>query len=191
MATYEQMLVEYKRLAKRADQRLVRIEQYANQPNYQGMTKFAYSKAMRDIKAYSGQGAKRFNTAPPKNPKQLQAKINDIKAFLEAPSSTKKGVTNIYKQRVATFNQHYGTNFTWQEYGAFFESSEWDKIKSEFRYADTLVKAVASIKRAGADLNPEMIKSASKNMILDKDEVVDEIAKKLIKKGFTYLKMFI
>lgn len=191
MATYEQMLAEYKRLAKRADQRLVRIEQYSKQPNYQGMTKFAYSKAMRNIHAYSGQGANRFNTAPPKNPKQLQAKIDDIKAFLEAPTSTKLGTTRVYKDRVKTFNENHGTNFTWQEYGAFFESAEWEKIKSEFKYSETLVQAIASIRRKGEEIKPDMIKKANmQNMLLDEDEVVDELAKRLLKRGFTYAKMF-
>lgn len=192
MATYDELLKEYKTLSMRADKRMQRIEQYAKEPGYKGMLNFSYARAMRDIKAYSGQGGTRWGTKPPASKSQLQAKINDMKAFLESPSSTKRGITSVYKQRVKTFNAHYGTDFTWQEYGAFFESAEWDKIKNEFRYSDTVVKAIASIKKAGKDIDPkDIIGANAKNIILDKeDDIVDEIAKMLLKRGFSYLKMF-
>lgn len=195
MATHEQLLAEYKKLAKQADQRLVRIEKYASDPNnqhFKGMEKFAYRVAQKNIETYSGPGAKRFNTTAPDTDEKLQSKINDIKAFLEAPSSTKRGLTSVYKERAATFNENHGTNFTWQEYGTFFESAEWDKIKNDFKYTQTLIKAIAAIRKSGKDINEDMIKKGiSDNMILDKDLVVDEIAKKLLSKGYTYKKLFL
>ena len=48
---YAALVKEYRKLAKRADQRLVRLERYAQQPKYSNVTQFAYKKAMRDIRS--------------------------------------------------------------------------------------------------------------------------------------------
>ena len=71
---------EYRKLAKRADQRLLRLEEYAGRKGFSGILSFAYRVAKRDIRSWSGDTQKkpRFNTAPPKNTNQLKAKIADI-----------------------------------------------------------------------------------------------------------------
>ena len=119
---YDDLVKVYRTLAKSADQRLVRLEQYSNQKNFKTAIKWAYARAQRDIKAWSGQDATRFNTKPPASKQVLRAKIEDIKTFLKAPSSTKKGIIEIYKQKADTFNANHHTNFTWEQIGKFFES---------------------------------------------------------------------
>lgn len=120
---YDDLVKIYRTLAKSADQRLVRLEQYSNQKNFKTAIKWAYARAQRDIHAWSGQDATRFNTKPPKSESALRSKIEDIKTFLKAPSSTKKGIIEIYKQKADTFNaNHPGANFTWEQLGKFFES---------------------------------------------------------------------
>ena len=52
---------EYKQLAKRADQRLVRIEKLVNDPLYANVDKFAYARAKKDIEHIFGAGNNRFN----------------------------------------------------------------------------------------------------------------------------------
>ena len=108
----------YRRLAKVADQRLVRLEQLAEQEYYQGASKWAYNRAQKDIQRW-GSGS-RFNTAPPANTNSLKAKINDIRAFLEAPTSTKSGITDVYQRRAKTINDTYGTNLTWEDIAKFY-----------------------------------------------------------------------
>ena len=86
----------YKRLAKTADQRLVRLERLATEPGYEKVTQYAYAKAMRDIENYGG--GKRFNVKPPLKEDGtvdntlLREKLADLRAFLTSVSSTKKGI---------------------------------------------------------------------------------------------------
>ena len=66
----------YTRLAKQADQRLVRLEKLSNEPGFENVKKYAYAAAMRDIESYGGAGKKmRFNTKPPKAPQLFREKI--------------------------------------------------------------------------------------------------------------------
>ena len=132
---------EYRRLAKRADQRMVRIEDLAkSNPEYAGIKEFAYKRALRDIRSWSGENASRFNTKPPSNTNKLKAKIADIKRFLESASSTiaatkeTKGIKQIYQDRAETINKKYDTNFNWRDLAKLFESGVWKKIKSSDSY---------------------------------------------------------
>ena len=188
MAKYEDLLKDYRSLAKKADQRLVRIEKYSEQEHYKGMKTYAYARAQKDIQAWSGGAATRFNTAPPKNVQQLQAKINDIKEFLAMPTSTKSGVTSIYKKRADTINKKYGTKFKWQDLANFFESDLFKKLDSKYG-SDTLIISIGVIK--DLDLSPKEIEEVIKsNIKVSDDEVVDEITKALLKQGLTSKDLF-
>lgn len=147
----------YHRLAKSADQRLVRLEKAAEEENYGHATEWAYARAMRDIKAWSGDEAKRFNTAPPKTKAQLLAKIEDIKTFLEAPTSTKKGIKATLQKRANTLNERYGTDFSWNDVGTFFESKLHDKIDFNMS-SSTKLKAIGKIMKNADDIEKELEK---------------------------------
>lgn len=143
---------EYRKLAKRADQRLVRLEQLAKSPEHSGVLNFAYRKAQRDIRAWSGESASRFNTKPPSNTNQLKAKIADIKRFLSSASSTigrtaeTKGIRKIYQDRADTINERYGTDFNWRDLARLFESNLYKKIKSKDDYdSKTEMQTIANI----------------------------------------------
>lgn len=122
----------YRRLAKTADQRLVRLERLAKQPNYEPAELWAYRRARLDITKWNGGKSPelyRFNVNMPKDPEKLLAKINDIKTFLTRPTSTKKGITEVYKKRAETINRKFGTNFSWQQMAKYFQSGAaeyWD-----------------------------------------------------------------
>lgn len=135
----------YRRIAKVADQRLVRLERLAQESGYGNADQWAYKKAMRDISTWSGDSATRFNTKPPSNMKQLQAKINDIKSFLGAPSSTKAGIKSVYQQRANTINDKYGTNFSTSDLESLFSSSFWKKVDAKKIDSDTVMKAIGYI----------------------------------------------
>lgn len=151
---YNELVKEYRKLAKKADARLRKLEEYQHQKNYKTATKYAYARAQRDIKQWGGK--KRFNTEAPKSITGVQAKINDIKTFLDAPSSTKRGITNIYKKRADTIKEKYGTNFTWQEMGNYFESGTAEKL-SNILGSKTALKVIAEVQNS-----PEDIKKAIK-----------------------------
>lgn len=149
---YDALVKEYRKLAKRADQRLVRLERYAKQPKYKNVTEFAYKVAMRDIRSWSGENANRFNTKPPAKIQSLKAKISDIEKFLQSASSSIKptkdnavykeidgqkilisgGIDLTYQKRAATLNERYGTDITWENIGQIFESALYRKMSKKY-----------------------------------------------------------
>lgn len=141
----------YRRIAKVADQRLVRLERLADQPGYGNATQWAYRQAMTSIETWSGEGAKRFNVKPPEDIHALRAKINDIKTFLGKPSSTKAGITQIYQKRVKTINDNHGTHFTVNDMIKLFGDGDLDKILEKMGGSDTTVEAVGYIKDNAKD----------------------------------------
>ena len=146
----------YRRLAKQADQRLVRLESYQHDRNFTDIKEWAYARAQVDISKWSGPDAKRFNTAPPMkkvgdemvlDATRLRSKIRDIKTFLEAPTSTKKGTIEVYQHRVDKINKDHGTNFTWKDFAKFTESATFEQMDSKFA-SKTVLKAVGAIQKA-------------------------------------------
>lgn len=188
----EDLLREYRRLAKRADQRLVRLERYAEKTGFESVKKYAYRVAMRDIRAWSGSEAKRFNTKAPKNTNQLKAKIADIKKFLESASSTlkptkeTKGILAVYESRANTINDKYGTNFTWESLATFYESGINEKLDSKYD-SKTKMEIIAEIQANRSDVE-SMIKGKVANINVSDDvlafqvnEVIKEYGKEVIK----------
>ena len=116
---YQKLAKEARKLAKRANQRMLRLERYAQEKAYQGVLEFSYDIAQKQIKAlYGKQGEKlRFTEKQRLVPvsdgtKQLEGsdlykqnvymlrhKINAMQEFLASESSTKG---NIYKIDPAT-----------------------------------------------------------------------------------------
>lgn len=157
----------YRRLAKTADQRLVRLERYGEEEFYKTARQWAYARAVQDIKKWRqpGEGIDlfRFNTKPPKDPEDLLAKINDIKTFLESPTSTKKGITDVYKKRAATVNKKYTANFTWQQLAKFYTTGEADLWDAKFG-SKTALKTIGQIQLHKKEIK-DKIKAADKKDI--------------------------
>lgn len=198
----EDNLAYFKRLAKVADQRLVRLEKLVatdTTGHFKGADKMAYRAAMRDIEHYSpGSKKKRFNTAvdmtAPGANMILQGKINAIIKFLDSPSSSKAGIVAVYEARTKTINEKYGTNFTWQELGKLYESLSAGKIDSQIG-SDTLLRAYNYLKQK-RKVTDDIEKSKSlmylsdeeKEIIIEKrlkesgvksDDIIESVAEKL------------
>lgn len=179
MATYQDLLSEYKKLAKRADQRLVRLERAAELPGYKTATKWAYARAVKDIEHWSGTSGKpRFNTKAPENAQQLQAKINDIKQFLEAPTSTKSGITSVYKKRADTINKQYGTNFKWQDMANYYQSGMAKTLSEQFG-SKTALKTIAEVQKNKKQIVEDIKKSQESNIVVA-DEMIQETVNDLL-----------
>ena len=190
----ESELQYYRSLAKQADQRLRRLEDYASQKGFENVTKWAYADAMRDIHE-KNPWADRFDQLSMifKNEKgqldinSLRGATNRVKAFLESPSSTKRGIKKVYQTRAKTVNEKYGTNFTWEEIGQYFDRSVFDKYDKQLKESGIAIRVMGVMKKA-QELSPDQLAEfISKDMhIADQDEVVREIARDLLKSGLTY-----
>ena len=179
----ESDLQYYKRLAKVADQRLVRLEQLSKQEGFEKVTRFAYERAMRDLELYGG--GKRFNTKPPLNAdgtvdnRLLSEKLADMRSFLSSVTSTKQGIVSVYTERAKTFNTQFGTNYSWQDLADFYQSGDADKALQAASSA-TVQKAIGKIQHAKEQMLKEMNKNAK--VTLDKeDKIVYKKAMELLK----------
>lgn len=174
MSEYTDLLAKYKRLAKRADQRLVRIEQYSNLKYYKGIKSYSYKKAIKAITGYN-ENSRRFNAkkSTPKTLEGLKTQIKAMETFLNSPTSTKRGLNKVYKQRVDTINKKYGTSFTWQELAIFFDSGLAEKMDAKLG-SRTMLQTIGKLQAMKSDVI-EAIKNANvKDLRIDDNEAVNK-----------------
>lgn len=198
---YINAYIEYRQKAKKADQRLVRLEALAYDKHFAGLLEFAYARAINDIQSWGGN--KRFNTAPPTTVTKIEAKIADIDTFLAKATSNKRDIMRFYNKRAKTMTDRYGkkvgVEFTWQEIANFYERAEALNIDTK-KASKTLVRALAVIKKAQSDNKDseqvakddeealaKQIKDISEQIErVDASQVVKRKALALIKQGYTY-----
>lgn len=173
----------YRRLAKTADQRLVRLEKYSGDEYYKVASRWAYARAVQDIKKWQSKGDKfdqfRFNTKPPKDPEDLLAKINDIKTFLESPTSTKKGITDVYKKRAATVNKRYGTSFTWQQLAKYYTSGQAELWEAKFG-SKTALRTIGQIQKHAKRLMKSILNADNKDIRVVDNELLQKTVDKAL-----------
>lgn len=183
---------EYRQLAKRADQKLVRLEALSHEKHFEGVLEFAYKGAIRDIKSWGGN--KRFNTAPPTKLTELQAKISDIKKFESKTTITKTKIVKMYKKRADTFNKKYGkefgVKFTWEDIANYYEDTNGQReaiklaSKTEVRVL-AVMKKLADKKQAEGALNTrERVEK-----ITGKDKILAHEVNRLLEQGLDYSKL--
>lgn len=176
---YDSLLKQYKKLAKRADQRLVRLEDMSQKAGFRNVLKYAYKHAMRAIQAWSGEGAKRFNTKAPSRIDQLRSKIRDIESFLSKASSRTGGIRSVYKKRAQTINKRFGTNFSWEDLGKFFESPEFEKYGTEDSRngfgSDTYMLAIGVMQDNEKDLVKALKENRPINIDIENDKVREAV----------------
>jgi hypothetical protein len=167
---YDNLVAEYRRLAKRADQRLVRLEAYSHDEGFKTAKQWAYARAQKDIAHWGG--GKRFNTAPPKSKAQLKAKISDIKQFLESETSTKKGIINVYKRKADTINKRYGTHFTWENLATYYKSGLAEKMNNSFG-SKTALKVIGTMQKNDKDVIKAIKEHSEKNLQLSDNKIIN------------------
>lgn len=170
----------YRKLAKRADQRLVRLEKLAQEDDFDDVKKYAYNKAMKDLHAQFGENALRFNrTTKGMSRRKLQSLINDVAVFLSSQSSTKTGIIETYEQRAQKLNERIGggSNFTWRDFAKMFEMADYqaDKVKGG---SSTMLRAFGAIFRMQDD--KDAVEAANEGTyVFAKDPVVNDLAMQL------------
>ena len=139
----------YIRLAKQADQRLVRLQKLSHEEGYEAVTSYAYASAMNDLKNF---GQKRFNAKVPDPTTEegaflFREKLAAVKEFLKSPSSSKSGIRDIYQTKVETLNKKYGTSFGWEDMADFFNTGYAEKLFNELKASKTVMKAIGVIQK--------------------------------------------
>lgn len=156
---------EYVKLAKRADQRLVRLEQLEAKPGFENVTKYAYAWAQKNLQRWSGKPeGSRFNAAIPSDIKSLEAKLHIVKQFLDMQTSTKGGILKTYKKRADALNKKYGTNFTWQDLSKYFNSSIAERAAAKFG-SKTALRVIGQMQKKSDEVI-NAIKSKSENTVM-------------------------
>lgn len=157
---YQKLKKEYVKLAKRADQRLVRLERrFKTVPELEGM---AYRRAVFDIFKLTGIGGNpRFNRAIPKDIKHLRRAVKNVERFLGAVTSTWKGyIRKDVQKRVDTLNEKYTTNYTAEDLQRLGASGIIDRFKDKGG-SETGMKALGFVQRKKAELK-ELVDKARK-----------------------------
>ena len=182
-SSYDDLVKEYRKLAKRADQRLVRLEKLSTQKDFKQVKQWAYKNAVTDALEWGASPDKpRFNIKPPKSTISLKAKIQDIKNFLEKPTSTKAGIIKVYDKKAKTLNEkykEYGLDLTWSDVGTFFESALYKKLSKKYA-SGTVIKAIATMKKnEGQILKDFQQQKASHVKTEDNDMIIDDAIKRM------------
>lgn len=175
-----ELLKIYRTAAKAADMRLVRLERLTKEENFKVAEKWAYARALRDIQAWSGEDATRFNVKPPKTNVGLTAKIEDIKTFLRSKTSTKIGIKSGFIQKANKINEEYGTSFTWDQVGKFFESKQWESVRGDLE-SKTTMKAIARVRKFDKAKLEAAVKKADASDLRLPDTQVNRVIKDIIK----------
>ena len=179
MADRALLTEQYKKLAKHANMRLLRLEKRAG--SNPALLDWAYAHAQEDIRKWRGSGKHRYpSTVKQDAPiSQLQARIADVEKFLEMETSTISGVKRINDKRVDTINKKFDTDFTASDYQQFARSGMLDKLKARFG-SQTMWSAVRQIQNNMDTLVKQMKQHKAREIIVDEDDpilqaTVDEI----------------
>lgn len=183
-ANYVNLLSEYNKLAKKADRRMRNLEKLSQEPGFQNVTKYAYARAKRDIEAWTPPGGNdklpRWQRNAPADTRTLKAKIKDIESFLKAPTSTKRGILDVYKKRVDTINKRYGTSFTWQDLAEYFDTGL--KDKTDKYGSKTVLLAIGRIQKSKEQVLEDFMNHKPTSMKIA-DETYTDASGKEVKYG--------
>ena len=177
---HDALMKEYRKIAKAADMRLVRLEKISTTDNFKNADKWSYARAERDIKEWGGPEATRFNIKPPKGDANVRAKIEDMLTFMRAQTSTKTGIKSVHQKRAETINKEYGTNFTWEDLAKFYKSDLAKKM-DESLGSPVKMKVLAEIRKKKKDIKKAIEENREKDLRVP-DNMVGELVKDTVKK---------
>ena len=210
---WEAVSKESRKLAKRANQRLVRLEMYAEREGLSEILKYAYDKASTYITKQLGVGKKglpRFKEHVKlydiddgsgvvdeadlykKNVQIQRHRIKEMQEFLGSESSvlgTKKyGINRIYDKRTKTINdqflKEYGLKMTDNDVKRFFDSKKQAKL-AEVVGSDLMFAVASVMKKHNLKSNKRDLEKFMKSHIdLSKNDLSIEDIK--ARKGESY-----
>lgn len=159
--SYDDLLKEFRKLAKRADQRLVRMEQ-AGKTNVG-----AYRGAMRRVSQFSP-GGKRFNVKVPKDVRAVRARISAVREFLAAETSTAKGRKAVSKRIRDTIRDKYGLDIkNDDQLTAVFEGGLWSALNARFG-SDTAIQILATVQQSDQDVKDAILDASDRYFVSER-----------------------
>ena len=184
--SYADDLKEYKKLAKRANQRLVRLERYQRE-GLKEATSYAYKYAQSSIAGFRGEQYKRWSeSGAGYTPGDISLMLSDIKSFLGKQTSTKSGFTSINDKRTRALNETLGTEFSSSEFQKFMETGGlFDKLISQFGYREAFKagsKIMQNITERQKNVSKKQIMESLKQVTLSDVDVIDKEMKTKIRK---------
>lgn len=161
--------VFYKKIAKAADNRLRRLEELSRDPKYKEVTEWSYKVAQKDIRDMFGSDARRFNKKLPANLNTVYKDINRVLNFLNAPTSTKKQIDEIFVKRANTIKDKYGVDMSWSKTATVFDTVLWKKTGAR-KASATALKAIGVIQKNKAQIKRALKENKPISIILPSDK---------------------
>jgi len=187
----ETMKRELKKLSVEADKKLRKLEKLSQKKGYENVKEFAYRRAMKDIRYWSDGNKRSFKSMMnTDNINSLQGQINAVKRFLDAPTSAKKSIDELFKRRADSLNEHYGTNFEWQDLANVFDRA--DENNYYQRGAKSYLKAVSYLKDNEAEIMDEIYDlSMGEKVIRTGNNKVDKMIRNILdKEGIDFTSLY-
>lgn len=176
MTDKDKLISEYIKLAKCANKRLYNLEKLSKESGFENVTKWAYRNALYNIKQRGGNSRFKINIKEDINIKTLSAMRNEVYNFLSAPSSTKKGIVKLYKDKTETFNKKYNTSWDWRKMTNYFEKGGKELFEERFS-SNTALKVLGVFRKNKEDVKKIIDDFNNKNK--DKDILLDDFIKNL------------
>lgn len=161
--------VFYKKIAKAADNRLRRLEELSRDPKYKEVTEWSYKVAQKDIRDMFGSDARRFNKKLPANLNTVYKDINRVLNFLNAPTSTKKQIDEIFVKRANTIREKYDVDMSWSKTATVFDTVLWKKTGAR-KASATALKAIGVIQKNNAQIKRALKENKPISIILPSDK---------------------
>ena len=161
--------VFYKKIAKAADNRLRRLEELSRDPKYKEVTEWSYKVAQKDIRDMFGSDARRFNKKLPANLNTVYKDINRVLNFLNAPTSTKKQIDEIFVKRANTIREKYDVDMSWSKTATVFDTVLWKKTGAR-KASATALKAIGVIQKNKAQIKRALKENKPISIILPSDK---------------------
>lgn len=159
----------YKRIAKAADNRLRRLEELSRDPKYKEVTEWSYKVAQKDIRDMFGSDARRFNKKLPANLNTVYKDINRVLNFLNAPTSTKQQIDEIFVKRANTIREKYDVDMSWSKTATVFDTVLWKKTGAR-KASATALKAIGVIQKNKAQIKRALKENKPISIILPSDK---------------------
>jgi len=159
---------EVKPMLAKANMMLLNLETLSKQEGFEGVDDFAYRVALKNIRNIRGEEYKRFNL--PKNIHQLEKTKRALETFLGSTTSTKKGIVSVYEQNAASLNAKFGSNYSWQQMGAFLKAAGFEDLKKEFD-SETAIIMLKEMVNTASLTKEAFVEKLQNHQIKELDEV--------------------